>query len=63
MTYENLLLFHICCFLGAILFFWLSFFLDPPQGPFVMGLLLLVGAVISRIKLFKYRKETDRNDR
>lgn len=56
MTYENLLLFHICCFLGAILFFWISFFLDPPQAPFVMGLLLLVGAVISRIKLFKYRK-------
>ena len=56
MTYENLLLFHICCFLGALLFFGFSFFLDPPYASFVIGLLLLLGAVISRIKLFKYRK-------
>ena len=56
MTHENLLLLHICCFLGALLFFWISFFLDPPHAPFVMGLILLLGAVVSRIRLFKYRK-------
>jgi hypothetical protein len=56
MTYQNLLLLHICCFLGALLFFWLSFFLEPPHAPFVMGVLLMIGAVVTRLRLSKHRK-------
>lgn len=56
MTYQNLLLLHICCFLGAMLFFLVAFFLDPPYAPLVIGVFLMVGAVVSRIGLSKYRK-------